>query len=45
MQYAGLGLYVVAMSVLSVPLLAYAAQVAPAIIPTAGAVTLAMFAC
>lgn len=43
MQYAGLGLYIVAMAVLSVPLLAYAAAVDASIIPTAGVVTLVTF--
>jgi FtsH-binding integral membrane protein len=43
MQYAGLGLYVIAQGVIFVPLLYIANQVAPMAIPTAGVLTLLMF--
>lgn len=43
MQYAGLGLYVVAESVIFVPLLYLAALYDPTAIPTAGLVTLVLF--
>jgi FtsH-binding integral membrane protein len=43
MQYAGLGLYVVAEGVLFVPLLYVANSVAPMAIPAAGVLTLVMF--
>ncbi len=43
MQYAGLGLYVVAESVIFIPLLFIAALYDPAAIPTAGLVTLVLF--
>lgn len=43
MQYAGLGLYVVAESVIFVPLMYLAAVYDPAAIPTAGLVTLVLF--
>ncbi len=44
MQYAGLILYVVAQAVIFVPLMAIANVYDPAIIPTAGLTTLALFA-
>jgi FtsH-binding integral membrane protein len=43
MQYAGLGLYVMAESVIFIPLLYLAAMFDPAAIPTAGLVTLVLF--
>jgi FtsH-binding integral membrane protein len=43
MQYAGLGLYVLAESVIFIPLLFIAATYDPAAIPTAGLVTLVLF--
>ncbi|MFO0681937.1 MAG: Bax inhibitor-1 family protein [Sandaracinus sp.] len=43
MQYAGLGLYVVAESVIFMPLLYFAMLIDPAAIPTAGLVTLVLF--
>ena len=43
LQYAGLGLYVVAEAVIFVPILYIASRVAPDIVPKAGALTLAMF--
>ncbi len=43
MQYAGLGLYVVAEAVIFIPLLYLAAMYDPAAIPTAGLVTLVLF--
>jgi FtsH-binding integral membrane protein len=43
MQYAGLGLYVLAESVIFIPLLAMAAFYDPSAIPTAGLVTLVLF--
>lgn len=43
MQYAGLGLYVVAEAVIFVPLLWLASMYDPAAIPTAGLVTLVLF--
>lgn len=43
MQYAGLGLYVLAEAVIFVPLLWIAAQYDPSAIPTAGLVTLVIF--
>lgn len=43
MQYAGLGLYVLAESVIFIPLLAMAAMYDPSAIPTAGLVTLVLF--
>lgn len=42
-QYMGLGLYVVAQAIIFVPLLFIASAVDPAIIPTAGITTLALF--
>jgi FtsH-binding integral membrane protein len=44
MQYAGLGLYVLAQSIIFVPLLAMAAVYAPDVIPKAGLITLVLFA-
>jgi FtsH-binding integral membrane protein len=44
MQYAGLGLYVVAEAIIFVPLLAIAAMYAPGVIPKAGLITLVLFA-
>ena len=44
MQYAGLGLYVLAQSIIFVPLLAMAAVYAPGVIPKAGLITLVLFA-
>lgn len=43
MQYAGLGLYVVAQAVIFLPLIAIAAEMAPDAIPSAAVVTLALF--
>lgn len=43
MQYMGLGLYVLAQSVIFVPLLYFVRAVDPAIIPAAGVTTLALF--
>lgn len=43
MQYAGLGLYVVAEAVIFLPLIAFAARVAPDAIGSAAVVTLALF--
>lgn len=43
MQYAGLALYVVAEAIIFLPLLWLAATIDPAVIPTAGLVTLALF--
>ncbi len=43
MQYAGLGLYVLAESVIFIPLLGIAAMFDPQAIPTAGLVTLVLF--
>jgi FtsH-binding integral membrane protein len=43
MQYAGLGLYVVAESILFAPLLAVAAFYEPGLIPKAGLITLVLF--
>jgi FtsH-binding integral membrane protein len=43
MQYAGLGLYVIAEGLIFVPLLYIANQVAPMAIPAAGVLTLVMF--
>jgi FtsH-binding integral membrane protein len=43
MQYAGLGMYVVAEALIFVPLLFYANMVAPHTIPAAGLLTLLMF--
>jgi FtsH-binding integral membrane protein len=43
MQYAGLGLYVVAEAVLFLPLIGLALAIAPDAIPTAGLVTLVLF--
>ncbi len=44
MQYAGLGLYVVAEAVIFLPLMFVAATYAPDVLPKAGVMTLAMFA-
>jgi hypothetical protein len=44
MQYAGLGLYVVAEAVIFLPLMFIAANYAPDVLPKAGIMTLAMFA-
>ena len=44
MQYAGLGLYVVAQAVIFIPLLLYASLYAPDIIGKAGMITLLLFA-
>ena len=43
MQYAGLGLYVVAEALITMPLLWIATQIAPGAIPAAGLVTLILF--
>jgi FtsH-binding integral membrane protein len=43
MQYAGLGLYVIAEAIIFVPLLAIAAMYAPGVIPKAGLITLVLF--
>jgi FtsH-binding integral membrane protein len=43
LQYAGLGLYVVAESIIFAPLLALAAYVEPGLIPKAGLITLVLF--
>ena len=42
-QYAGLGLYIVAESIIFVPLLYIASRFAPEVIPAAGVLTLVMF--
>src|SRR5216110_584350 len=44
LQYMGLGLYVVAEAAIFLPLLGYARQTDPGAIPTAGILTLAVFA-
>jgi FtsH-binding integral membrane protein len=43
MQYAGLGLYVLAEAIITMPLLWVATQIAPGAIPAAGLVTLILF--